>query len=89
MEDTRNQIEVMMQQLEQERAAASNVIADIIQPILDEAIDLAVEEVQVPESLDPDSPVYEPPGTEDEDEDEEGEMKSAGVGDEVSSGCQE
>ena len=60
----------MMQQLQQERAAASNVLADIVQPILDEAVALAVaappSSVSFSES--PDSPVYCPPEIESEDE---------------------
>ena len=79
----------MMQQLQQERAAASNVIAEIIQPILDEVIDLVVLEseesppppVSFPES--PESPAYLPPEIEDEDE----AIVSAEVGESVSYEC--
>ena len=85
MDDTRSEIEQMMAQLQQERS----VIADIVQPILDELIDLAMLEFQVPppppasfpES--PGSPVYQPPEEEDE------EMGSAQVGETVSYECSE
>ena len=101
MEDTRNEIEAMMQQLQQERAAASNVVADIIQPILDHVLDhvldqilandLALSESEDPppppvsSSETPDSPVYCPPGTESEDE----EMATVEVGESVSYECPE
>ena len=71
----RNEIEQMMQQHQQdqqERDAASNVIAEIIQPILDEVIDLAVLESEMPRPPpvifpdSPDSPTYLPPEDEDE-----------------------
>ena len=68
----RNEIEQMMQQHHQERVTASNVIAEIIQPILDEFIDLAVLESEMPRPPpvifpdSPDSPTYLPPGDEDE-----------------------
>lgn len=79
----------MMQQLQQERAAASNVVAEIIQPILDESIGLAVLESQAPLlfsfSEAPDSPVYCPPEVESEDE----AMVSAEVGGSVSYECTE
>ena len=83
MDDTRSEIEQMMAQLQQERA----VIADIVQPILDELIDLAVLESEgpppasFPES--PGSPVYQPPEEEDE------EMGSAQAGETVSYECSE
>ena len=63
-----------MQQLQQERAAASSVVGDIIQPILDEVLVMAVLDSEVPPSVSfpetPDSPAYCPPEIEDEDEDE-------------------
>ena len=75
MDDMRNEIEQMMQQHQQdqqERDAASNVIAEIIQTILDEVIDLAVLESEMPRPPpvifpdSPDSPTYLPPEDEDE-----------------------
>ena len=68
----RNEIEQMMQQHHQERVTAFNVIAEIIQPILDEVIDLAVLESEIPRHPpvifpdSPDSPTYLPPEDEDE-----------------------
>ena len=86
IEDTRNEIEQMMQQL-QERAAVSSVIHDI----LEEAIGLAVSESEgsppVSSSETPESPVYQPP--EDEEEDEDESMGSAGVRESVSYECTE
>jgi len=73
MEDTRNEIMLLMQQLEQERAAASTLIAEVIQPVLDHILDevVPVTESEFPQfsfSETPDSPVYCPPEIVSEDE---------------------
>ena len=82
-----------MQQLQEERAAASNVVTDIVQPILDDILDqviaLAMLESDGPapppvsSSETPDSPVYRPPETESEDD----EMASVEVGGSASYEC--
>ena len=84
MDDTRNEIELMMQQLQHERSAASHIVSDIIQPILDEVIDMAVLESEVPMDSQ-DSPAYQAPETDDED----AEMGSAEVRETVSYECTE
>lgn len=91
MEDTRNEIKLMMEQLQQERAAASTLIAEIIQPVLDHILDEVVpvlDSVASPPfsfSETPDSPAYCPPEIESEDE----AMESAEVGESVSYECTE
>ena len=76
MEDTRNEIELLMLQLQQERMAASNVVADNSQPIVEHILDEVMDQVvmepedQPPPPLSfsesPASPVYLAPEIEEE-----------------------
>ena len=81
----------MMEQLQQQRAAASTLITEIIQPILDHILDEVVpvldSEVTPPFSFSEtaDSPAYCPPEIESEDE----AMESGEVGESVSYECTE
>ena len=90
MEDTRNEIEQLMQQLQQERLLRSEIIQPILDQILDEVVAVLGSEVQPPVSCSetpdtPDSPAYRPPEIESEDE----AFVSAEAGESVSYECTE